>query len=125
MYDDVRFKYPLPLDNANGHVYQTKDLDCQMDNYEVREDGTLWVQQYDTEDRSDPKAEGIFRIIGMCTRVNQRWEPSNWTGEMRCYDFNDEHGQGWVEWKITFVDGKVHRCELIEHSIGDPLAAKS
>lgn len=123
MFDEVRFKYPLPLDGANDHVYQTKDLVCFLDQYEVREDGTLWHEDYDVEDRSDPNAEGIMRLCGMLTHVNKRWEPMSWTGEMICYDFNHEPQQGWIEWKVTFVDGKVHRCELLEHRIGEATSA--
>lgn len=54
MFDDIKCKYPLPLNGANDLVYQTKDTPAQfLDKYEIREDGTLWHENYDIEDQSE------------------------------------------------------------------------
>lgn len=53
MFDTLRCKYPLPVTGASDLVYQTKDTPAQwLDYYEIREDGTLWHEAYDTEDQS-------------------------------------------------------------------------
>jgi len=119
MFDYIRCSYPLPLEGANAHTYQTKDAPAQFcDIYEIREDGTLWHEAYDIEDQSNPDAKGIERIFGTCAHVNQRWEPVNFTGEIRFYDFSKDTlegpGEGWIEWSAYFIKGKLKCLELIE-----------
>lgn len=119
MFDEIRCLYPLPLDGANARTYQTKDTPAQFtDLYEIREDGTLWHENYDLEDQSDPTKTGIERIFGMCARVNERWEPVDFTGEIRFYDFVKEtldHADGWIEWSAYFTKGKLVALNLIEN----------
>ena len=121
MFDEIRCLYPLPLDGANARTYQTKDTPAQFtDLYEIREDGTLWHENYDLEDQSDPTKTGIERIFGMCARVNERWEPVDFTGEIRFYDFQqDDLGpsgpSGWIEWSAYFTKGKLVALNLIEN----------
>jgi hypothetical protein len=134
MFDYLRCKYPLPpIDglNPNELTYQSKDTPAQWcDLYEIREDGTLWHQAYDTEDRSEQgkwKAEhpgeevpeslkNFESIIGCMTSVNHRWEQV--TGlKMETITFYDFHldDLGWIEWKALFADDKVDRILLIEN----------
>lgn len=118
LYDDIRCKYPLPVDGANDLAYQTKDTPAQWcDSYEIREDGTLWHREYDTEDRSDPNAEGLMRLAGCATRVNERWtQVPDFVGEVRFYTCNGNNGIEWIEWSAYFVDGKVAHMQLIENT---------
>ena len=126
MFDYVRCHYPLPIEGANGLLYQSKDLDCQMDLFEIREDGTLWRESYDVEDHSDPNAEGIMRLCGMLSRVNQRWERvEDFTGEVSFYDFavpnvpgtNGGWGTGWIEWSAYFLKGQLQQLNLVSHDV--------
>lgn len=67
-FDYLRCKYPLPLAGANALTFQTKNTPAQfLDTYELREDGTLWHEAYDTEDHSDL---ALFRA----------WYDATWTG---------------------------------------------
>lgn len=118
MFDYVRCKYPLPVDGANARLYQSKSLPSMgLDTYEIREDGSLWHEEYDTEDRSDPNAEGILALRGMLTKVNKRWVRVQETREVRFYDLiqgpNIEYG--WVEFSAYFVDGQIKELHLVEH----------
>jgi hypothetical protein len=114
MFDDLRCKYPLPVAGANDLSYQTKDLDCSLDNYEIREDGTLWHEEYDVEDHSDPNAEGLMRLCGMMARVNQRWQQvDNFTGEVCFYGSFRPDWSDWIEWSAYFVRGKLKHIELL------------
>lgn len=90
MFDYLRCKYPLPVPEAQDVEFQTKDLHCQMDNCEIREDGTLWTQDYDFEDRSDPNATGLLALCGSMTRVNIRPIQMDKTGEVRFYSHPHE-----------------------------------
>ena len=107
MFDYVRCHYPLP-DGAGALEYQTKDTPAQwLDQYEIRADGTLWHQAYDTEDRSDPNAEGFMRLFGCATRVNERWEPVALTGEIVFYA--DDY-----EFSAYFVGGTLKHLETLQ-----------
>lgn len=133
MFDDLRCKYPLPVEGANDLAYQTKDTPCQyMEMYEIREDGTLWVEEYDTEDQSvcgqwkrdfpgKPVPDDIAYQMGGCmTRVNKRWEQvKNFTGEIRFYTNLDGKGKdrGWIEWSSYFFHGQLSVLHLIEHRL--------
>ena len=118
MYDYLKCKYALPLEGANDLEFQTKDTHAQMlDNYEIREDGSLWHEEYDTEDRSDPTAEGLMRFAGCMTRVNQRWVRDRMTGEVRFYHV-EEDGT-WVEFSSYLINGEVVELVQIEPPVGD------
>lgn len=123
MYDHLTCKYPLPLVGANERHYQTKDLECMLDNYEIREDGTLWHEAYDSRFEEDEKAFFGFYIY----HDNKRWEVVEYTGEVRFYDFlpsaktkaqkfsDGNSGDGWIEWSAYFHEGKLKELHLIEH----------
>lgn len=121
MFDEIKCAFQLPLSGANELTYQTKDTPSQFcDNYEIRADGTLWHEVYDTEDQSDaakwkaanpgkrlPKAmRGWKSFVGCMARVNRRWlQVSDFVGELRFYTILKP--SGWLEWSAYFKDGKV------------------
>ena len=132
MFDYVRCLYTLPDPYANAIQYQTKDTPCQQLNlYEIREDGTLWHEEYDIEDRSErglwekahpgekvPEDLTGLRALGGCmSRVNKRWvQDTDYTGEICFYSSLKEvrgQGLGWIEWSIYFQHGKVANLTLI------------
>jgi hypothetical protein len=125
MFDEIRCKMPLPvaLDvEHREHWFQTKDLACMLDRYEIREDGTLWKEECDYEDRSNPNAEGLARFYGCLTRVNKRWiQCITFTGEIAFYaqatavgtkDIGQQHA-GWIEFSTYFVRGELKHFELV------------
>jgi hypothetical protein len=114
MFDYVRCAYPLPVEGANDLEYQTKDTDAQwMDYYEIREDGTLWHQEYDTEDHSDPNAEGFERFCGCMTRVNERWVRESYTGPLTFYTGTPN---GWLEFSALFASGLLVALVVASHT---------
>ena len=107
MYDYLKVEYPLPDGHdPAGEEYQTKDTPAQyLDLYRITREGALEHQNYDTENRSDPNAEGIMGLLGCMTRVNQRWEPEQFHGDLSFYRSD---GQGkWREYVALFKDGKL------------------
>ena len=55
MFDWIRCEVPT---DVGDRVCQTKDTAAQMlDNYLIKADGTIWHEDYDLEDQSDPKTE--------------------------------------------------------------------
>ena len=115
MFDNLKCKYKLPTDkDLSNEVFQTKDTPAQsIDLYEIREDGTLWHEIYETENRSDPNAEGFKKFIGCMTRVNEHWAPVfDFIGEIRFYTTLDNN-KSWIEFSSYFVDGKLRELHLI------------
>lgn len=98
MYDVIRCAYPLPVDGANGRTYQTQDTPSQsLDNYEIREDGSLWHQP------TECSIEGGWEFVG------------DFTGEILFYCFQNGH-EGWIEWSTYFCMGKLVAINLVENT---------
>lgn len=112
MYDELVCKYPLPLKNANAYTFQTKDLDSMMDHYEIREDGTLWHEAYESRVEVNDDAP-----LGMWLhRDNKRWEPVTLTGEVRFYEFiaGAPGDANWIEFSAYYVKGALKHIETIK-----------
>jgi len=87
MYDNLRCEYPLPgLPDATGIEFQTKDTESQfLDDYKITADGQLMIEEYDIEDRSDPNAEGLMRLVGSAARIPKGWKSVDFTGNLNFY----------------------------------------
>lgn len=134
MFDNVRCKYPLPIAGAGELEFQTKDTPEQfLENYEIREDGTLWLEDYDIEDRSEygkwtrehpgeeppESVKGLLSFAGFMARVNKRQVPVQFTGKIQFYTTLGKQHTGWIEFSAYFVDGKLNQLGLIEHRLPD------
>ena len=87
MYDTITVSYP----GIRPGRYQTKDLECQLDEYEFRQDGSLVsVHQFG----ADEQQHIIF----------------TWTGEVRFYDTVEGI---WHEWSAYFSHGKLLHLEQV------------
>jgi hypothetical protein len=93
MFDDIRCEHPLPAPNCEGIAFQTKDLDCDMDQLLIKADGTLWRIE-----------------SGRCFRTdNHIGQLSDYFGELRFYTCGSTKGpHWWLEFRARFVDGKLH-----------------
>lgn len=139
MYDYVVCRYPLPTAPpfwaTPDQQYQSKSLQCRMDVYEIRDDGTLWIEDYDIEDQSErarwktahpgqtlPKelTDGPLSVLAGCmSRVNKRWVQQCFHGVVEFYHSNwcsvaygivftpDGADHESVTYEATFVDGVV------------------
>jgi len=106
MFDEITVLVPLP-DGSTHTEFQTKSLECLLDKYEIRSDGTLWHEEYDVEDHSDPTATGIARLRGIMTRVNQRWvQVTDYTGEIEFGRWNKETNEV-EDYSTYFVAGQL------------------
>jgi hypothetical protein len=116
MFDELSCLYPLPAEGADGVEWQTKSLDCTLDMFEIRADGTLWHEEYQIKDQSDPNATGLLRWVGSLARVNQRMVPYLYTGEVAFHGHRDGE---WFEFSAYFVSGDLTELHLIEqHPLG-------
>lgn len=109
MFDHITCNHHLIDKKYRDEIFQTKDTPAQLlDRYKIKEDGTLWHEIYDIEDKSDPKAEGLMRFVGCMTRVNQRWKPVDYEGDLTFYTID---GDMWIKFKAVFKDNKLVSIE--------------
>jgi hypothetical protein len=103
MFDYVTYK---------GHSdWQSKDTPAQgLDMYEIRDDGTLWYEDYDAEwvDQGSRFGESMVKS-------NQRWEfCKEFDGVIRFYRSADNH-KTWIEYEALFMDGKMLKIKQIHN----------
>lgn len=117
VFDYLRCRYPLPVPELQDAVFQTYDLIAYMEDYTLREDGTLWRTAYDVEDRSDPNAVGILRLAGCATRVNRREEfCATLTDTVSFHgDYGPPEDRGEATFEARFVKGHLESLALTEH----------
>ena len=102
MYDNIKInKSMLPISEAEKETmeefedFQSRDFRCLLDEYEIRDDGTLW-----------------WNKEGWGEKLVPREEPLHWyyNGTLNFYtDINNE----WIEFNATFKDGIMVGIERI------------
>ena len=99
-FDNVTIRRPLPWLDLQDAVWQSKDTPAQCwDDYEVREDGTLWHLAYDMRtEESEDSPLGIW-----LHRDNERWEQVRCEGQIEVCEYI-EHGDrpGGCFYSVTF-----------------------
>lgn len=105
MFDSIKCEYRLP-NKAHLTEAQTKDFDCQLDNYLIDNGGDLWREEYDTVDKSDPKAKGLLRYRGMMSKENKRWvQMKEFRGEIFFYGLDQK--KRYREFSALYDNGKL------------------
>jgi hypothetical protein len=109
MFDQVLCNHDL-FGEHKGETHQTKDLGSFLDDYEITPAGRLEFLEYRIEDRSDPNAKGVLRLVGSLTRI--------FTGKRR-----DVNYDGWLHLSVfgraRFVDGTIVAFELEPYDESD------
>ena len=105
MFDNITYPSKFP-----GIEFQTKDTPSQgLDNYEIREDGTLWYEEYDAKWVVDSNA--LFG--GYIDQYNKRWvHQEQFTGEIVFYDYKHIQNELY-EYSAYFVKGKMENFQPI------------
>lgn len=112
LFDYIKCEMPLPSDPAPPDVewFQTKDAPQDwpcLERWVIRADGRLFKPGVRYEDRSDPSAEGIARLTGMMTPVE---DPSldavmdDFHGDLVFYHL-DWKTREWWEYTARFTEG--------------------
>jgi len=115
MFDNVKCLYPLTISGLENEKWQTKDTPAQfLDDYEIREDGTLWHEEYDIADHSNPVETGFKRLKGMLTKINKKWVfEKDFTGEIVIYTCINNDADKYIEFSFYFHMGKLKLMYLI------------
>jgi hypothetical protein len=94
MFDEVRIKYPLPWPEVQDALWQSKDTPEQsLDLFEIREDGTLWHEQYAARvEETDESPLGFY-----IHRDNPQWRRIGFNGSIEVHH-GIEHEDGGLTW---------------------------
>lgn len=145
LYDTIKCKFPLPVPEDRQELtkadfnriftFQTKNLGRGLSNYEIREDGTMWKEEFDivlvpyTEKEKGELQRhptGLWfdtYIDGKYERTNKTWvryNPHNLVVEM--YDlyfsgYDDDlclKNDYWVKYSVEFRESVVVDIKLLE-----------
>jgi len=122
MFDDIRCKYTLPMpENPQGYTgsqeFQTKHLDCLMNYYEIREDGSLWVERRELEFiEGNLKDKTFAERFGQIKTVKKWFEQVNITTTIVMYhyaEYDDKEFDYDIEYSVEFIKGVLSTVKLV------------
>jgi hypothetical protein len=110
--------------NFNSTSFQTKDLENILEDYEIREDGSLWIRRTESEYvEGDKKAKSLIDRLGHMKLIKEWWEPTKFTGVIEFYNsigfdgevYRDSYEYDYfIEYIVTFVDGQITTIGLLK-----------
>ena len=145
LYDTIKCKFPLPVPEDRQELtkadfntiftFQTKNLGRGLSNYEIREDGTMWKEEFGIVlvPYTEKEKEELQRhptglwfdtyIDGKYERTNKTWvryNPHNLVVEM--YDlyfsgYDDDlclKNDYWIKYSVEFRESVVVDIKLLE-----------
>lgn len=102
LYDNIKYKDIL---------YQTKSLDCLLDNYLIDDNGQFLKEDFDIIDMSNKDSKDIKSLCGILSKTNRKWVFFNYTGEIYFYNYIDDI---WTEFVCVLYSGRVHKIRRIK-----------
>lgn len=112
MYDEITVHYPLP-DNPPINVFQTKDLECMLDDYTITTEGRLIHHVYTYECVDDP---GSF--VGYYMKIiSAELVDTGYHGDLNFYNTDRDSvtgGHTWWEYVARFTDGTLQWIKRVE-----------
>ncbi len=107
LFDTVRCEFPLPDPSHQELEFQTKDLDCLMDEYLITREGRLLR-------RGRLGSRGLSRNI--------EWP---FDREVRIYKLDPENDREFIEYVVRFTDGRVEWIRRLDREpVGAPPPAE-
>ena len=126
MYDTIECSDEMPYNaemaslglSARDWSFQTKDLANCMNNY-ILQDGTLLEKKYKETKWIEPIAgkKGRWDSFGHMEYTGLYLVDIKHHGKIRMYDGRQnvlDKWDCWVEYEVTFTEGKVTNIELVE-----------
>lgn len=145
LYDTIKCKFPLPVPEDRQELtkadfntiftFQTKNLGRGLSNYEIREDGTMWKEEFGIVlvPYTEKEKEELHRhptglwfdtyIDGKYERTNKTWvryNPHNLVVEMHDLYFSgyDDDlclkNDYWIKYSVEFRESVVVDIKLLE-----------
>lgn len=133
MYDSIICKYPLPMpEDPKGYTgsreFQSKDLDCTLSFYEIREDGSIWEEKRETEYvPGNDKAKTFWGKIGHLKTIKTWFEPLQINNFINIYDYQQNNKGDYdydIEYRIRFENSKIVDVKLVDFEAIDNTSRK-
>ena len=115
MFDRIKSELPFPDADAeavrNTEDWQTKDLDCVMDEYTITASGRLMHDEWHYEEvpkaqRPHPNDDGLMGLAGSLRReVDRPKVDLNFHGVLNFYAMTKD--KRWIEYDAKFTDGTL------------------
>jgi hypothetical protein len=117
MFDELRCEAPLPRPEMQDRTFQTKDMNCVLEEYTITREGRLVCHPHRLEanpDWVDDPSKGIAGLFGMLQRVDLPSYDRNYHGDIYFYDFDKpdaERAPGdygdLITFRARFTDGQL------------------
>jgi hypothetical protein len=127
MFDNVKMEYPLPDPEVQDQTFQTKDLECLLDNYTVTREGHLILHKVRFETVPEEERPGfgkpewdeapVFRIIGSLRRVPVGDVEIPHAGCLSIHTSMGSRETGdfrWYEYIMLFTEGRVESIRRVD-----------
>jgi hypothetical protein len=131
MFDYISVSDNLPFNDEmkelgidkNNLVFQTKCLDCSMDNY-IIQSNKLFIQKYKSENwvEGNKNSKNIFDQLGHIEREGPYYEEVNFHGEIYFYEFLSsvkDKWDCWIEYKAVFTQNNLISISLFKFTKED------
>jgi hypothetical protein len=114
----VEYELPLPEDPkgfSGTKDYQSKDLDCALNVFKIKKDGTVWIKKVKGEwTAGNPKSKSFSEQFGHF-KVEKEWEEfyeHTFTANLCGYETLEGPYDYWIDYKISVVDGVLDKVSL-------------
>lgn len=116
LYDTIHVKVKLPSPTepkgfTGVKYFQTKDLECGLAEYEIREDGTFWRQEIEYTE-----AECKDKLFGVEVK-SKGWVFDTTTKTIQMYDLaqqEDSEYDYWIEYKVVIIKGVIDTIDIVK-----------
>ena len=134
MFDSIDCKYPLPNpEDPKGYEksfsFQTKCLNNALATYEIREDGTLWIEKRDgVFKEGNPKGKTLSEKLGKFIVQKIWFEQVLHHGLIEIYDYIESNSKDFdyfISYEIQFDRGVVVSVRLLEFTANDNTKRKA
>lgn len=128
LFDTVDCKYSLPKpENPQGYEksfsFQTKDLNNSLSLYQIREDGTLWIEKCDGFFKEgNPKGKNLSEKLGQFVLKKTWFEQVFHHGVIEIYDYLESNSKDFdyfISYEIQFDRGVITSVQLLEFTAKD------
>ena len=115
MFDDLTCEYPLPLPETQKLSFQTKNLDCDMDQYVITAGGRLMKKVFDYEEVPASERDAAGFPVWRIKEGSERQEDTAYHGFLNFYDYEpkDCPDLKWIEYRAKFTDGKLVDVKVV------------
>lgn len=123
-YKEVSLPMPeKPMGYSGSEYFQTKSLECLMEDYQIREDGYLYYKKatYETK-KGNLFAKSILDRLPKIKEISCEWiKMTDYNGilEIHNYEYGEDKYDYWISYDLVLFNGKVSAVKLNRFKYSD------